>query len=75
MPLPGIAINLADQYLHPRTLATAAVLAAIVAVIDRRLWLVGVLLAFAFVSPRHNGLLRNLILFLSLVVDAPATRK
>jgi hypothetical protein len=48
MPLPGVAINLADQYLHPRTLATAAILAAIVAVIDRRLWLVGVLLAFAF---------------------------
>ncbi len=48
MPLPGIAINLADQYLHPRTLATAAILAAIVAVIDRRLWVAGVLLAFAF---------------------------
>lgn len=48
IPLPGIAINLADQYLHPRTLATAAIVAAIVAVIDRRLWIAGVLLAFAF---------------------------
>ena len=48
MPLPGIAISLADQYLHPRTLATAAILAAIVAVLDRRLWLAGVLLAAAF---------------------------
>ena len=38
MPLPGIAINLADQYLHPRTLATALILAAIVAVFDRRIW-------------------------------------
>ena len=46
--MSGIAINLADQYLHPRTLATAAILAAIVAVIDRRLWLAGVLLAVAF---------------------------
>lgn len=49
LPLPGIAINLADQYLHPRTLATAAILSAIVAVIDRKFWLSGVLLAVAFV--------------------------
>ncbi len=48
LPLPGIALTLADQYLHPRTLATAAILAAIVAVIDRRLWFAGVLLAVAF---------------------------
>ncbi|MGC1649922.1 MAG: DUF6798 domain-containing protein [Candidatus Sulfotelmatobacter sp.] len=48
LPVSGIAITLADQYLHPRTLATAAILAAIVAVLDRRLWLAGVLLAFAF---------------------------
>jgi len=48
LPVPGIAINLADQYLHPRTLATAAILAAIVAVIDRKLWLAGLLLAVAF---------------------------
>ena len=48
LPLPGIALALADQYLHPRTLATAAILAAIVAVIDRRPWSAGVLLAVAF---------------------------
>jgi hypothetical protein len=48
LPLPGIAISLADQYLHPRTLATAAILAAIVAVIDRRFWMAGILLAAAF---------------------------
>jgi hypothetical protein len=48
LPVSGIAMTLADQYLHPRTLATAAILAAIVAVIDRRLWLAGVLLAVAF---------------------------
>src|SRR5579863_8353729 len=34
LPVTGIAINLADQYLHPRALATAAILAAVVAVID-----------------------------------------
>lgn len=48
LPVPGIAINLADQYLHPRTLATAAILAAIVALIDRKFWLAGLLLAVAF---------------------------
>jgi len=48
LPVSGIAIDLADQYLHPRTLATAAILAAIVAIMDRRLWLTGVLLAIAF---------------------------
>ena len=48
LPLPGIGIALADQYLHPRTLASAAILAAIVAVLDRRFWLAGILLAIAF---------------------------
>src|SRR5580698_1911124 len=33
LPVSGVAINLADQSLHPRTLATAAILAAIVAVL------------------------------------------
>jgi hypothetical protein len=48
LPLPGIAINLADQYLHPRNLATAAILAAIVAVIDRRPLIAAFLLSIAF---------------------------
>ncbi len=48
LPLPGIAINLADQYLHPRNLATAAILAAIVAVLDRRPWIAAILLTIAF---------------------------
>ncbi|SPF39653.1 conserved membrane hypothetical protein [Candidatus Sulfotelmatobacter kueseliae] len=47
LPVSGTGINLADQYLHPRTLATAAILAAIVAVLDRRLWRAGILLAVA----------------------------
>ncbi len=48
MPIGGIGINIADQYLHPRTIATALILEAIVEVIDARLWLAGLLLAFAF---------------------------
>ena len=48
MPLPGIAILLGDQYLHPRTLATALILSAIVAVVDRKPWISGILLLVAF---------------------------
>jgi hypothetical protein len=47
LPVTGTGINLADQYLHPRTMATTAIVAAVVAVIDRRLWLAGILLAVA----------------------------
>lgn len=48
LPVSGIAINLMDQYLHPRALASAAIVAAIVAILDRRLWLAGILLVAAF---------------------------
>ena len=48
LPVSGTAISLVDQHLHPRTLATAAILAAVVAVLDRRLGRAGVLLAIAF---------------------------
>jgi Dolichyl-phosphate-mannose-protein mannosyltransferase len=48
LPLPGVAILLCDPYLHPRTLATAAILAAIVAVLDRKLWRAGPWLLAAF---------------------------
>jgi hypothetical protein len=48
LPVTGTGINLADQYLHPRTLATAAILAAVVGVLDRRPWRAGVLLVVAF---------------------------
>ena len=48
IPVTGTGINLADQHLHPRNLATALIVAAIVAALDRRLWFVGVLLVVAF---------------------------
>jgi hypothetical protein len=57
LPVTGTAISLADQYLHPRNLATALIVAAIVAILDcqgndsrpfpRRLWLAAGLLALA----------------------------
>jgi hypothetical protein len=36
IPVSGTGISLTDQYLHPRALATAAIMAAIVAILDRR---------------------------------------
>ena len=48
IPVSGIGINIADQYLHPRTIATALIVGAIAEVLDQRLWLAGFLLAFAF---------------------------
>jgi Dolichyl-phosphate-mannose-protein mannosyltransferase len=47
LPVSGTGLSLTDQHLHPRALATALILAAIVAVLDRRL-LAGALLAAAF---------------------------
>jgi hypothetical protein len=50
IPVSGTAISLADQYLHPRALATAAVLAAIVAILKEQRLVAGILLAVAFVT-------------------------
>jgi hypothetical protein len=52
LPVSGTGLSLTDQHLHPRALATALILAAIVAVLvpknDKRLLLAGALLAAAF---------------------------
>jgi hypothetical protein len=49
LPVAGTALYIDDQYLHPRALATAAILAAVVAVLDRRRVVAGLLLVLAFV--------------------------
>jgi hypothetical protein len=49
MPVAGTALYIFDQYLHPRAIATAFILAAVVAVIERRVVLAPVLLAAAAV--------------------------
>jgi hypothetical protein len=48
IPVSGTGIVLVDQHLHPRTLATAAILWAVLAVLERRRWHAGILLALAF---------------------------
>ena len=47
LPVAGTALYLVDQYLHPRTLATAGVLFAIVEVMDRRFSLAVLWIALA----------------------------
>ncbi len=49
IPVAGTGISLVDQYLHPRAVATAAVLGAIVAILKEQRLLAGILLAWAFV--------------------------
>jgi Dolichyl-phosphate-mannose-protein mannosyltransferase len=51
LPVSGSGLSLTDQHLHPRALATALILAAIVAVLDGRRMLAGVFLLAAF--PLH----------------------
>ncbi len=47
LPVAGTALYLVDQNLHPRAMATAALLAAVLAVLDRKWLLSGALLALA----------------------------
>jgi hypothetical protein len=49
MPVAGTALYLGDQYLHPRLLASAVILVAIVAIVDRRYLFAAGCLAIAFV--------------------------
>ncbi len=52
LPVAGTALYIFDQYLHPRAIATALILAAIVAVLERRAGLaVALLLASVVVHP------------------------
>ena len=47
LPVSGTALYLADQHLHPRTLATAMILLAVWRILDRSFWQAAALLAAA----------------------------
>jgi hypothetical protein len=47
LPVAGTALNLADQHLHPRTVATALILLAVDLVLRQNRWLAVVLLSLA----------------------------
>jgi hypothetical protein len=49
LPVAGTALYIFDQYLHPRAIATALILAAIVAVLESRITLAAILLLAAVV--------------------------
>ena len=52
LPVTGTALLIIDQYLHPRSFATALVLFSIVEILDRRLFRAGLYLVFAgLISP------------------------
>lgn len=52
LPIAGSALYLVDQNLHPRALATAAILAAIVATLDRKwTWTIVLLVVAAVIHP------------------------
>ena len=49
LPVAGTALNLADQHLHPRNMATALILVAVDRVLARKRWQAGLLLVLALV--------------------------
>jgi hypothetical protein len=48
LPVAGTALYMADQHLHPRTLATAMILLAVWRILDKKHWQVAALLVAAF---------------------------
>lgn len=48
LPVAGSALNLADQHLHPRNIATGFILAAVSRILARKTWQTAPLLAVAF---------------------------
>jgi hypothetical protein len=57
LPVAGTALYIFDQYLHPRAIAAALILWAVVAVLDRRGLRAGALLAMAVVMHPIMGVL------------------
>ena len=57
MPVAGTALYIFDQYLHPRAIATALILWAIVLILDRRIVLACILLAAGVVMHPIMGIL------------------
>jgi hypothetical protein len=67
LPVAGSALNLADQYLHPRNLATAIVLLAVDRTLARKLWQAVPLLLAAFaIHPIMAAFGASFCFFLSL---------
>jgi hypothetical protein len=76
LPVAGTALNIADQHLHPRNLATALILLAVSRILDgKRLHAVFLLLVAFLLHPIMAALGLSFCLFLGLAVSQPVPRR
>src|ERR1035438_4831066 len=76
LPVAGTALNIADQHLHPRNLATALILIAIARILEGRRWRAVPLLLLAFaLHPIMAALGMSFCVFLALALLEPVTFK
>jgi len=72
LPVAGTALNIADQHLHPRNLATAFILIATSRILEGKLWQAVPLLMLAFVlHPIMAALGISFCVFLTLALLEP----
>jgi len=72
LPVAGTALNIADQHLHPRNLATALILMAVAWIFEGRRWLaVPALLAAFLLHPIMAALGVSFCVFLGLALMEP----
>lgn len=72
LPVTGTALTLADQYLHPRLMATACILLAVDAILARNRWLPAPLLLIALVlHPLMAAFGISFCVFLVLALSEP----
>ena len=73
LPVAGTALNIADQHLHPRNLATALILIAVARILEGRRWPAVPLLIVAFLlHPIMAALGMSFCGFLALALLEPA---
>ncbi len=74
LPVAGTALNIADQHLHPRNLATALILLAISRILDGKRWHAAPLLMLAFLLHpimAAMGISFSAVLMFALRQEAP----
>jgi hypothetical protein len=70
LPVAGTALYMADQHLHPRTLATAMILLAVWRILEAKRWQAAALLLVAFLMhPLMAAMGISFCLFLSLALS------
>jgi hypothetical protein len=73
LPVAGTALNIADQHLHPRNLATALILVAVSRILEGKRWQAIPLLALAFLlHPIMAALGISFCVFEALALAQPA---